>query len=170
MIINGVTRGIRRRHGTGPEPSRPGDSSVGHSASSAPVMAGGRRGSSWKNHHHTKAQPAETMPSATNENRQENQVIRKATIGADIPAPRRPAEWVMPTAVPRAASEVHFDSALVAAGSVAPSPMPRTKRTANSDASPVTAPVAIVVSDHVSPQTVSVRRAPKRSANQPPTS
>jgi|HubBroStandDraft_6_1064221.scaffolds.fasta_scaffold307465_1 hypothetical protein len=116
------------------------------------------------------AQPADTMPSATKEKRQENQVIRKATIGADVPAPRRPAAWVMPTAVPRASSEVHFESARVAAGNVAPSPIPSTQRTANSDASPVTAPVAMVVSDQVRPQTVSVRRAPKRSANQPPTS
>ena len=97
-------------------------------------------------------------------------MIRKATIGADAPAPRRPAAWVMPTAVPREASEVQFDSARVAAGKVAPSPMPSTRRTANSETSPVTAPVAIVVIDHASPQTVSVRRAPKRSANQPPTS
>jgi hypothetical protein len=97
-------------------------------------------------------------------------VIRKATIGADAPAPRRPAAWVMPTAVPRAASEVHFESARVTAGNVAPSPMPSTRRTANSETSPVTAAVAIVVIDQVSPQTVSVRRAPKRSANQPPIS
>jgi hypothetical protein len=76
----------------------------------------------------------------------------------------------MPTAVPRASSEVHFDSARVAAGKVAPSPMPSTKRTANSEPSPVIAAVAMVVIDHASPQTVSVRRAPKRSANQPPTS
>src|SRR6202035_2484986 len=80
----------------------------------------------------------DTMPSATNEKRQENHVIRKATIGADAPAPRRPAAWVMPTALPRAASEVHFESARVDAGNVAPSPMPSTKRTAKSEASPVT--------------------------------
>src|SRR6516162_9143323 len=90
--------------------------------------------------------------------------------GADAPAPRRPAAWVMPTAVPRAASEVHFDSARVAAGNVAPSPMPSTQRTANSETSPVTAPVTIVVIDQVSPQAVKVRRAPKRLANQPPIS
>ena len=96
--------------------------------------------------------------------------MRKATIGADAPAPRRPAAWVMPTALPRAASEVHFDSARVAAGNVAPSPMPSTKRTPNSETSPATPPVAIVVSDQVRPQTVKVRRAPKRSANQPPIS
>ena len=47
--------------------------------------------------------------------------------------------------------------------------MPSAKRTANSEASPVTAPVRIVVTDHAKPQTVSVRRAPKRSENQPPT-
>ena len=76
----------------------------------------------------------------------------------------------MPTAVPRDASGVHFESARVAAGKVAPSPMPSTRRTANSETSPVTAPVTIVVSDHARPQTVSVRRAPKRSANQPPIS
>src|SRR5271169_2592713 len=170
MIINGATRGIRRRHGTGPEPAWPTMSSAGNAANSALVMPGCWRGSSWKYHHHTRAQPADTMPSATNENRQENQVIRKATIGADVPAPRRPAAWVMPTAVPRLGREVHFDNARVAAGNVAPSPMPSTKRTQNSDASPLTAAVAIVVSDQVNPQTVSVRRAPKRSANQPPTS
>ena len=96
-------------------------------------------------------------------------MIRSATIGAAAPAPRRPAAWVIPTAVPRDASEVHFDSARVAAGNVAPSPMPSTRRTANSEASPVTAPVTIVVIDHTNPQTVSVRRAPKRSPNQPPT-
>ena len=97
-------------------------------------------------------------------------MIRKATIGAAAPAPRRPAAWVMPTAVPRDSSEVHFESARVAAGNVAPSPIPSTRRTPKSEASPVTAPVAIVVIDHARPQTVSVRRAPKRSANQPPTS
>jgi hypothetical protein len=41
------------------------------------------------------------MPTATNEKRQENQVIRRATIGAAVPAPRRPAAWVAPIAVPR---------------------------------------------------------------------
>ena len=38
-------------------------------------------------------------------------MISRATIGAAAPAPRRPAAWVMPTAVPRAVSEVHFESA-----------------------------------------------------------
>src|SRR5271165_3176921 len=138
MIINGATRGTRRRHGTGPEPA---GSTAGNAATSALVMRGCRRGSSWNDHHHAAAQKADKMPSATNEKRQENQVISKATIGADAPAPRRPAAWVMPTAVPREASEVHFESARVAAGNVAPSPMPSTKRTANSEANPVTAPV-----------------------------
>src|SRR5215472_778682 len=133
-------------------------------------MRGCRRGSSWKYHHQTSVHAIETAPRKTKENRQENQDIKKATIGADVPAPSRPAAWVIPTAVPRAASEVHFDSARVAAGSVAPSPMPSTSLTAKSETSPVTAPVAIVVIDQVSPQTVSVRRAPKRSANQPPIS
>jgi hypothetical protein len=54
-------------------------------------MSGCRRGSSWKYHHHSAAQKADTMPSATNEKRQENQVISNATIGAEAPAPRRPA-------------------------------------------------------------------------------
>ena len=54
-------------------------------------------------------------------------MIRKATIGADAPAPRRPAAWVMPTAMPRDASEVQLDNARVAAGKVAPSPMPSTQ-------------------------------------------
>src|SRR5271169_4115997 len=108
------------------------------------------------------------MPTATNENLQENQVISKATIGAAVPAPARPAAWVAPIAVPRASTGIHFESARVAAGKVAPSPMPRTRRTANSDLSPVTAPVAMVVIDHASPQTAKVRRAPKRSANHPP--
>ena len=107
------------------------------------------------------------MPTATNEKRQENQVIRKATIGAAVPAPRRPG--VAPIAVPRFLIGIHFETARVAAGNVAPSPMPSTRRTPNSETSPVTAPVAMVVSDHTKPQTVSVRRAPKRSANQPPT-
>src|SRR5271166_6534655 len=169
MIINGATRGMRRRHGTGPEPAWAAGSSVGNAASSALVMRGCWRGSSRKYRHQTRAQKADTTPSATKENRQENQVMSRATIGADVPAPSRPAAWVMPTAVPRAGSEVHFDSARVAAGKVAPSPMPSTKRTAKSDHNPVTAPVAMVVSDHTTPQTVSVRRAPKRSANQPPT-
>src|ERR1700736_3056534 len=106
------------------------------------------------------------MPTATNEKRQENQVIRRATIGAAVPAPRRPAAWVAPIAVPRFTIGVHFETARVAAGNVAPSPMPSTRRTPNSEASPVTAPVAMVVSDHARPQTVSVRRAPKRSANE----
>ena len=97
-------------------------------------------------------------------------MISKATIGAAVPAPARPAAWVAPIAVPRASTGVQLESARVAAGKVAPSPMPSTKRTPNSEPSPVTAPVAIVVSDHARPQTVSVRRAPKRSANQPPTS
>jgi hypothetical protein len=72
--------------------------------------------------------------------------------------------------MPRDASEVQFDSARVAAGKVAPSPMPSTRRTANKDPSPRTAAVMTVVIDQASPQTVSVRRAPNRSANQPPTS
>jgi hypothetical protein len=66
----------------------------------------------------------------------------------------------------RPASGVYFESTQLAAGKVAPSPMPSTQRTANSDTSPVTAAVAIVVNDHTSPQTVSVRRTPNRSANQ----
>src|SRR5271166_4635554 len=170
MIINGVTRGIRRRHGTGPEPAKVVGSVVGNAASSALEMPGCRRGSSWKYHNQTTAQAADKIPSAANENRQENQVIRRATIGAAVPAPARPAAWVAPIAVPRASIGIHFESARVAAGKVAPSPMPRTRRTPNSDLSPVTVPVAIVVIDHTRPQTVSVRRAPKRSANQPPTS
>jgi hypothetical protein len=48
--------------------------------------------------------------------------------------------------------------------------MPSTERTENNKTSPVTAAVTIVVNDHHKPQTVNVRRAPKRSANQPPTS
>src|ERR1700745_163171 len=103
------------------------------------------------------------MPTATNENRQENQVIKKATIGAAVPAPRRPAAWVAPIAVPRFSIGVHFETARVAAGNVAPSPMPSTRRTPKSEASPVTAPVAIVVSDQARPQTVKVRRAPTRA-------
>src|SRR5580692_6629601 len=124
-------------------------------------MPGCWRGSSWKYHHHTTAQRVDRMPTATNEKRQENQVIRRATIGAAVPAPRRPAAWVAPIAVPRFSIGVHFETARAAAGKVAPSPMPSTRRTPNSDSSPVTAPVAIVVSDHAKPQTVSVRRAPK---------
>src|SRR3984957_11819433 len=110
------------------------------------------------------------MPTATNEKRQENQEIRRATLGAAVPAPTPPAAWVAPIAVPRFTIGVHFETARVAAGNVAPSPMPSTRRTPNSEARPVTAPVAMVVSDHARQQTVSVRRAPKRSANQPPTS
>src|SRR5271169_602773 len=140
MIINGVTRGTRRRHGTGPEPARVAGSAVGNAASSALEMPGCWRGSSWKYHHHTAAQTADKMPTAINENLQENQVISKATIGAAVPAPARPAAWVAPIAVPRASIGIHFESARVAAGKVAPSPMPSTKRT------------------------------PNRSANQPPTS
>jgi hypothetical protein len=125
---------------------------------------------SWKYHHHSTAQTVDKVPSAMNEKRQENQVIRKATIGAAAPAPTRPAAWVIPSAVPRDASEVQLEIARVAAGKVAPSPMPSANRTANSEPSPRTAPVAIVVIDHANPHIVSVRRAPKRSANQPPTS
>ena len=97
-------------------------------------------------------------------------MIRKATIGAAAPEPRRPAVWVIPTAAPRETGEVQFDNARVAAGRVAPSLMPSTKRAAKSEVSPVTAPVAIVVIDHASPRTVRVRRAPARSAIQPPIS
>src|SRR5580658_2210736 len=111
-------------------------------------MVGCWRGSSWKYHHHRAAQQAETAPTATNENRQENQIIRNATIGAEAPAPRRPAAWLRPTARPRDASGVQLDNARLAAGKVAPSPMPSTKRAATNDASPVTAPVAMVVIDH----------------------
>src|ERR1700726_2194609 len=154
-------RGMSRRHGTGPYAICLSGLAANNAASSAAVMSGCWRGSSWKYRHHTTAQKADKMPSATNERRQENQGIRKATIGAAAPAPRRPAEWVIPTALPRDASEVQFDNARLAAGKVAPSPMPSTKRTANSEPSPRTAPVAIVVIDHTSPHTVSVRRAPK---------
>ena len=49
----------------------------------------------------------------------------------------------------------------MAAGKVAPSPMPSTKRAANSETRPVTAPVAIVVIDHTNPQTVRVRPVPE---------
>lgn len=129
MIINGATRGRRRRHGTGPEPVCFAGSAAGNAASSALLMRGCRRGSSWNDHHHTTAQKADTMPRATNEKRQENRVIRKATIGAAAPASRCPAAWVMPTAVPREASEVQLDKARVAAGRVVPSPMPSTRRT-----------------------------------------
>src|ERR1700740_1136366 len=163
-------RGTRWRHGTGPEAvSLPG-SAAGNAVSSAAVMPGCRRGSSWKYRHHSAAQTAEHKPSTTKETRQENQAIRRATIGADAPAPRRPAACVIPTATPREASEVQLDNARVAAGKVAPSPMPSTRRTENSEASPPTAPVTIVVIDQVSPQTARVRLAPKRSASHPPTS
>src|ERR1700740_3136415 len=110
MIINGATRGTRRRHGTGPEPACVAGSAAGNAPISALLMRGCWRGSSWKYRHHRAAQKADKVPSTTNEKRQENQVIRKATIGAAAPAPRRPAAWVIPTAVPREASEVHFES------------------------------------------------------------
>src|ERR1700693_732385 len=163
-------RGTRRRQGTGPYAICLSGLAVDNAASSAAVMRGCWRGSSLKYRHHTTAQKAEKIPSATNEKRHENQVIRKATIGAAAPAPRRPAEWVIPTAFPRDASDVQFDKARLAAGKVAPSPLPSANRTANSEPRPVTAPVTIVVIDQARPETVSVRRAPKRSANQPPTS
>ena len=57
-------------------------------------------------------------------------------------------------------SLVHLASARVAAGKVAPSPMPRQKRIANSVMRPPTAPVAIVVSAQASAHTAKVRRAP----------
>src|SRR5580704_12291189 len=59
------------------------------------------------------------------------------------------------------ASDGVGDADRLAAGNVAPSPMPSTKRTAKSEASPFTAPVTMVVIDQTSPQTVRVRRAPK---------
>ena len=92
---------------------------------------------------------------------------RRATIDADAPVPRRRAAWVIPTATPREASEIQLDNARVAAGEVAPSPKPSTKRKENSEASPSTAPVTIVVIDQVSPQTAKVRLASKRSASHP---
>ena len=61
---------------------------------------------------------------------------------------------------PRDASGVHFVSARVAAGRVAPSPIPRQKRTANSVKRPPTAPVAIVVTAQATAQTARVSREP----------
>src|SRR5260370_4977033 len=141
-------RGTRRRHGTGPEAICLRGWAVGNAANSAEVMRGCGRGSSWKSHHQKATQKADKMPSTTNERRQDNHVIRKATIGAAAPAPSRPAAWVMPTAEPRDAVEVQLDNARVAAGKVAPSPMPSTNRTAKSEASPPTAPAPICVIGH----------------------
>jgi len=94
-------------------------------------------------------------------------VIRRATIGAAVPAPRRPAAWVAPIAVPRFSIGVHFETARVAAGNVATLAHAEHETHAKQRSEPGHRPVAMVVSDHARPQTVSVRRAPKRSANQP---
>src|SRR5712691_11280530 len=153
QMLNGVVQlPVRSRI----QPNMRGDSmpATANAAISVAVMSGWRRGSSWKYHHHRAAQKADKMPSTTNERGQDNHTIRKATIAAAAPAPRRPAAWVMPTAEPRDAVEVQLDNARVAAGKVAPSPLPSSKRTAKSDTIPPTAPVAIVVVDHASPQTV----------------
>src|SRR5277367_6520791 len=116
-------RGTRRRHGTGPDP--PGIAGPAlKAATSVGVMLEWSRGSSRKYHTHSTAQNAVKAPSTTNDQRQDSQVMRKATTGAVAPAPSRPAAWVRPMPKPRVASEVHLESALVAAGRVAPSPMP----------------------------------------------
>ena len=90
-------------------------------------------------------------------------MIRKATIGAAVPAPKAPGGvGGADRGAARSAIGVHFETARVAAGNVAPSPMPSTRRTPNSEASPVTAPVAMVVSDH--DQAADRQRAPRAKA------
>lgn len=82
--------------------------------------------------------------------------------------PSRAAEWVMPCAQPLLPPGNQELMARVAVGKVAPSPRPSSTRASSNDHSPPTKPVRIVAPAQTRPQTVNVRRAPKRSPNQPP--
>ena len=74
----------------------------------------------------------------------------------------------MPCAQPRRSGEVQLVIARVAVGKVAPSPRPSSARTTSSMTKLWARPVASVAPDQITAQTVSVRRAPKRSLIQPP--
>ena len=74
----------------------------------------------------------------------------------------------MPCAQPDLPPGSQVDMARVAVGKVAPSPRPSSTRTANRVHKPSTSPVSMVAADQIRPQTIRVRRAPKRSPNQPP--
>src|SRR5437764_3458271 len=104
----------------------------------------------------------------TNEPRQLIAAISATTTGGVIALPSRAAAWVMPCAQPDLPPGSQLDIARVAVGNVAPSPSPSSTRTANIDHSPPTSPVSIVATAQVRPQTISVRRAPNLSPNQPP--
>ncbi len=104
----------------------------------------------------------------TNDPRQETSEISITTKGGVTVLPSRLAAWVMPCAEPDLPPGSQDDMARVAVGKVAPSPRPSSIRTRISDHSPLTSPVSIVAAAQTSPHTVSVRRAPNRSPNQPP--
>src|SRR5438270_12251087 len=109
-----------------------------------------------------------TRPRATKEPRQPKAPIKRTTRGGDMALPKRAKEWVMPCAKPRLPGAVQLAIARVAVGKVAPSPIPSSTRAAKSDQKFHTAPVRMVAPAQMNPEMVSVLRAPKRSANQPP--
>ena len=74
---------------------------------------------------------------------------------------------VIPKARPRSRAGNQRPKARVRLGSTPASPMPKSPRSATSDAKPGAAPVAAVIADHQSTMRVSMMRAPKRSASQP---
>ena len=133
-------------------------------------MAGCSRGSLRKNQAHATGQSSVAAPRMANEPRQDENV-RSPAINAGVTAlPIRENEWTIPCAKPQFPRAVQLAMARVAVGKPAPSPNPKARRTANSDATPLTAPVSTVDSATIPQQSDSVRRAPRRSPTQPPIS
>ena len=102
------------------------------------------------------------------EPRQDTQAISATMAGGVMALPRRAAAWVMPCAQPDLPPGSQVDMARVAVGKVAPSPRPSSIRAASRVHRPPTRPVSTVATDQIRPHTIRVRRAPKRSPNQPP--
>lgn len=109
-----------------------------------------------------------TAPITKNAARHDSQVINAATIGGVTALPSRENECVKPCTTPRRSRGNQWVIARAWAGSVAPSPMPSSRRAANSSPRLCTNPVAKVDTTQISPQPISVMRAPNRSAIQPP--
>src|SRR5271156_6726055 len=108
-----------------------GDVDVGvgnNTANSSSVMAGCWCGSSRKYQAHMIAQTRVTAPTMKNELRHENETMRNAIMGGHTALPSLADACVTPCAQPRRSRGIHWDTARVATGKVAPSPAPRTMR------------------------------------------
>jgi len=102
-----------------------------------------------------------TTPRTTNAPRQVTTPIRATTMGGVIAFPPLAKACVTPWAQPRRSFETQYCMARVAVGKVAPSPKPSSRRTPKRLTQPPAKAVRMVATAQISPETVSVRRAPK---------